>query len=270
MKSLRKIRIFATLLFFAASLTYVLWGIPSVTSITEKLQILPSFLSISIGITLFWCVTTFFFGRIYCSSVCPIGTLQDIIIRLSRALKLKRSFSYRPARKRRYDIVLMYVISLFIGIGIFPLLLEPWIIFQNIISVWKPQATEAILLHLGIGVTTGLICGIASLIFIVVFALFKGRAWCNEVCPIGIVLGTIATRSQYHIEFDPDKCINCMACEEVCKSECIKVVSRYVDNSRCVRCFNCIASCPNDAIRYQYNRNKLSTPLMKRTDNATH
>ena len=269
MKRLRMIRIIVSLLFFAASIAYVIFGAPNILAISKELQITTSLLSINIGVILFWCATTLLFGRIYCSSVCPLGTLQDFVIRLSRKHLSKRSFRYRHPRNYRYDVVIIYIVGSLLGVGIVSLLLEPWQIFRNIIDIWHPSDSEAAALHLGIGITIGLICGIASFLLILSLSFFRGRIWCTDVCPIGIMLGAISSRSLLHIEIDPDKCINCMACEEGCKSGCIKVVSRYVDNTRCIRCFNCIASCPNDAIRYQPNRNKASTPLMRRVKNTT-
>lgn len=269
MKRLRMIRIIVSLLFFAASIAYVIFGAPNILAISKELQITTSLLSINIGVILFWCATTLLFGRIYCSSVCPLGTLQDFVIRLSRKYLSKRSFRYRHPRNYRYDVVIIYIVGSLLGVGIVSLLLEPWQIFRNIIDIWHPSDSEAAALHLGIGITIGLICGIVSFLLILSLSLFRGRIWCTDVCPIGIMLGAISSRSLLHIEIDPDKCINCMACEEGCKSGCIKVVSRYVDNTRCIRCFNCIASCPNDAIRYQPNRNKASTPLMRRVKNPT-
>ena len=55
-----------------------------------------------------------------------------------------------------------------------------------------------------------------------------------------------------------------MRCEEVCKTEGIKVAGRFVDNERCVRCFNCLKVCADDAINLQRNRNQRVNPLMMR------
>ena len=68
---------------------------------------------------------------------------------------------------------------------------------------------------------------------------------------------------------DPDKCISCGRCEERCRAQCVKVVSRYVDASRCVMCFDCVADCPTGAIRYQRNRNRPATPLVRRVKNSS-
>ena len=40
----------------------------------------------SIGILLFLIVLTLLFGRVYCSTICPMGILQDVIARISNCL----------------------------------------------------------------------------------------------------------------------------------------------------------------------------------------
>jgi polyferredoxin len=39
---------------------------------------------------------TLAFGRIYCSTLCPLGTLQDVVIRLSTTRRRRRRFRFAP------------------------------------------------------------------------------------------------------------------------------------------------------------------------------
>lgn len=270
MRSLKVIRVILSVVIFVASIGYLSMGGTGLVALVGELQIVPSALGATIGIAGFWLAVTLFLGRIYCSSVCPIGTLQDMVIRLRGVLPgVRKGFSFREPKRFRYDVVIIYIVCLIFGIGVGVLLLEPWTLWHNIVSLWEPDSQARIARHLGISVLSGMVGGIVSLLLIVGYALFRGRSWCNEVCPIGVALGALSSRALMHIEIDPDRCINCMKCEERCKGECIKVVSRYVDNSRCVRCFNCVAICPNDAIRYQVNRNRRVNPMMRRTGSTT-
>ena len=50
----------------------------------ERIQIIPVSIGFSFGILVFWWLFTSLFGRIYCSSICPLGTLQDIVARVGR------------------------------------------------------------------------------------------------------------------------------------------------------------------------------------------
>ncbi len=273
MVKLRYARIFISILFFITAIITIIVENTDVLHFfkyTKYVQIIPSILPAMLGIILFWLLTTLLFGRIYCSSICPIGTLFDIIIRLRKfSPQLNRKFYFKPIQKKqKYFILFTYILCLALSINIIPAIIEPWNMFENIISTFSFSPQQESLIRLSTGSLLGFIIGFISFVIIVIYAALKGRDYCNEICPIGSLLGIATQKSLMHIEIDPDKCINCMNCETNCKASCIKVISRYVDNSRCVRCFNCISKCPNNAIRYQINKNRVSTPMMRRVNNS--
>ena len=83
---LRKIRIGISALFFVLITFFFLDFaeiLPNSFHRLAHLQFVPALLSLSVGILLFLIVLTLLFGRIYCSTICPMGILQDIIARLS-------------------------------------------------------------------------------------------------------------------------------------------------------------------------------------------
>lgn len=271
MRNLKVIRIVLAAVFLTATVAYIILGPQAhpIARAVEHTQIIPSLLSITIGATLFWLGVTFLFGRIYCSTACPVGTIIDLSAKLRKFVPgAKKHYHYHSARNVRWHVLLIYLICIIIGITIVPLLIEPWRIVRCIAIAFHPSPAAEVWIRLGIGATTGMISGLVVLLLIAGSAIWRGRDFCNDICPIGTMLGGIERFTLYHIEIDPDKCINCMKCEEGCKSQCIKVVSRLVDNSRCVRCMDCLAVCPNDAIRLQINKNRRSTPLMRRVPEA--
>lgn len=267
MKGLRTIRIILAAAFFVAAVMYLAVS-PSASAfgrMAERAQIVPSAIATGMGAILFWLIATFLLGRVYCSTVCPIGTYQDIILRIRRKIpRLNKPYSYKPAKNTRYHVLAIYIVCLVVGVTAVSYWLEPWHVMRNICTLANPTLAEQTWLTLGIGMATGIASGIVSAILIAVCALFTGRGFCTDICPIGTILGSFHGYTLMHIEIDPDKCINCMKCEEICKSQCVKVAGRLVDNSRCVRCFDCIDVCPNDAIRYQLNRNRRGTPLIRK------
>ena len=272
MKELRIIRIILAVIFFVGAVLYFAIGlkIHPALGFIEKVQIVPSMIANCLGVTIIWFLVTLILGRIYCSTVCPVGTFQDIFRHGRRFLKpLNKPFSYRPGSKMRYYILGAYIFCIIAGVAAIPFWIEPWSIIRNISGDIHPSAEKMEWVRLGIGMTTGIIAGVVSAILLIVVGLITGRGFCTDICPIGTALGCFSNYTLYHIEIDPDRCINCMKCEEVCRSQCIKVVSRHVDNSRCIRCFDCGHVCPNDAIRLQINRHKRATPLMTRTTAET-
>lgn len=267
MKQLRIIRIILAIIFFVGAVAYFAIGraVHPALVFVEDAQIMPSMIATCLGAVIFWIIITLLIGRVYCSTVCPVGTLQDIFKKGRRFIKpLNKPFSFRPGSKMRYYILGIYIFCIIAGVAAVPFWIEPWSIMRNIAGDIHPASESAEWIRLGVGVTTGIIAGVVSALLLLIVALITGRGFCTDICPVGTALGCFSNYTLYHIELDPDRCINCMKCEDICPSQCIKVSRRYVDNSRCVRCFDCGHVCPNDAIRLQINRNRRSTPLMSR------
>lgn len=217
-----------------------------------------------------WLLITFLLGRVYCASVCPIGTFSDIFFTIRRKIpRLNKPFSYRPRSKWAIHILWIYLLCVLAGVMSVPFIIEPWNIARNMVSIANPQAISGTWATIGLGMATGVFAGIISCLLLIFFGLWHGREFCTQFCPLGTLLGFIQEHSLMHIEIDPDKCISCGKCEDNCRAQCIKIISRYIDASRCVRCFDCVANCPSGAIRYQLNRNRRpATPLMRKTANS--
>ena len=263
------------ILFFIACAACLIIGpqIHPMARAAQSAQITLSGATITIGATIVWLLLTYMFGRVYCGIACPVGTFSDLFFRLGRKIKpLAKPFSYRHPSKVAPHILWVYVLCLIFGIVVVPYLLEPWNIARNLASAVNPESTAGTWGTLKIwilpGVATGMAAGIVSAVLIAGVSLVRGREFCSRYCPLGTAMGLMHGITLYHIEIDPDKCISCGKCEDNCRSQCVKVVSRYVDDSRCVRCFDCVAECPTGAIRYQANRNRRpASPLLKKVKN---
>lgn len=271
MKNLTHIRIILSIVFLLEALAFVLLGAsaPRHTAVTSHLQIVPSMLSASIGATATWIVATLLMGRVYCSTVCPLGTLQDVAT-FTREKIFRRPISHRftPCRRIRYDVLIIYAVLTIAGSAA-AMLGEPWRWFDGIARGLAPGHDAGMFAVLAGDAAVGVAISVAALALLGAYSVHTGRDFCNHVCPVGTALGIVATRAALHIEIDPDRCTSCMKCEEGCKASCISVKDRVVDNSRCVRCFNCISHCPENAIRLQINRNGVMSPMMRRSTSPT-
>ena len=266
---MRKFRILLASVMLAAALGWLLLGAaaPAFMRIAEISQIIPSAFLACLGTTVFWLVATLLFGRVYCATVCPVGTLQDVAVMARRRTAKKRAFRYHPPLSIRYPILLIYIVSIAAGVLAAGYILEPWNMMRNAASIVQPSDTAmtwgtASGPLSGMAFAAGAASGIIALAAIMVWAWRSGKTFCTEVCPIGSALGLLHQQTLMHIAIDPDRCISCMKCEDVCSCKCIKVELRIVDNSRCVRCFDCVDVCPNGAIRFQINKGRSrQTPL---------
>lgn len=264
---MRRFRIIIAALMLAASILFLTAGpqVLPMCGIAEQSQIIPSAISACTATTVFWIVVTLLFGRLYCATVCPVGALQDAAVWLRKKKDPKMTFRYKEGNQWRYRILLVYAVSLAIGVLAVGYVIEPWNMMRNAASAVRPEDTATTWSSIRVSAGVGIGVGMASLCVILAWAWRCGRAFCSEVCPIGAALGCVHQQTLMHIAIDPDKCISCMKCEDVCSSRCIKVTERLVDNSRCVRCFDCLEVCPNAAIRFQQNKDRhRQTPLMQK------
>lgn len=277
-KLLRITRIAVSLIIFliiTAALTATPLAIPGVAQWLQHIQFLPAVLSFSLAIFIGWLIITLIFGRIYCSTVCPVGTLQDIFARIRLKIRPKDYHYAPPAGNTRYLIVLIVLACLMAGAFILPSILDPYSAYARICNrIFTPlytllfhspateQAPGALALKAFTGAAASVIA-IITLLAIAAVSATKGRLICNTVCPVGTTLGLVGRFAIFQIEIDTDKCIQCRHCEHVCKSACIDMNDHVVDGSRCVNCFNCINVCPNDAIHYTSRRKQLSIPMMQ-------
>lgn len=283
---LKKFRIVISLIFLFATVILFLelsgTFTESTSSIILFLQFYPSFTDFislpslgAIGFILVL-IITLFFGRVYCSTICPLGTLQDIFIFLKRrkTKKIKYDFEfYQPLNLLRYSILLASIFVFLTGSIYLLFLLDPFSNFGRImVNLVKPlviggnnilsYSLESFNVY---SVSPHTFKGIDyfSFIFALMFvalviwlALTKGRLFCNSVCPVGTFLGFVSKFSIFKIVVNEETCTGCGVCEKVCKSNCIESETKYVDFSRCVSCFNCFDICPTHGLKYDLSINK--------------
>lgn len=226
-----------------------------------KIQIINLILSGSLPILMGWMLLTFAFGRIYCSTVCPLGTIQDIASYIGRRTTRKTCGLHyrRPNNATRITFLSITAVGLIIGNMTIVTLLYPFFNFNIIIQgAIMPACT------LGAAAVGAVIAieAIITLAIVVGVAARTGRLICNTVCPVGSALGLISRYSIMKMDINTDLCTGCLKCVETCKGSCIDPSSHTIDSSRCVMCLNCAAVCPNKAISYTNSRHRLQKPLM--------
>ncbi|MDE6854139.1 MAG: 4Fe-4S dicluster domain-containing protein [Muribaculaceae bacterium] len=239
-------------------------------SVLVRMQILTALMT-GVGMVLvFWAAVTLIYGRIYCSTVCPMGTLMDCVSFGSRLIRRSgRAYSFRqPSRRTRIVFLLLTFVSLLSSSAIVPTLLDPYSAYSRMVSEFFGRTTPVEDRSVDFAIAS-MSTAIATALVVVGVAWKNGRLLCNTICPVGTILGYGARRAYFHIEIDPDRCISCGECERVCKAQCIKVTDRAVDNSRCVVCFDCTAACPNGSISYKSGHYRLGMPMLRKLDTSS-
>ena len=286
MQLLKKIRV-AVAAVFLLSVSFLFLDFrnilpPGLHTFLVSTQLVPSvirtivmFSGASIGLFIVL-LLTIFFGRVYCSTICPLGTFQDVAIRIAQRVNRRRRFKFEQPFYTIHYIVFFFagVFALF-GSLVLLNLFEPFSnygrILTNLVSPSVVLANNAIgnilglfgllflfqipLLHISI------ISVLASLIFLgfVLYLSYNyGRLFCNLLCPAGALLGMISRFSIFKIVIDENNCKECGLCERVCKANCINSDLKEIDFAACVGCFNCLDACPTGGMSYERRWKKTS------------
>ena len=275
---LRKIRIFLaavffigiTLLFLDFTGTLHAW-----LGWMAKVQFLPALLALNFGVVAVLLLLTLLFGRVYCSVICPLGVMQDIVSWIHGRTRKKNRFrfSYSPAKNwLRYGVLAVFIIALVLGAHSLVALLAPYSAYgriagnllapiyqlgNNFLAWIAERAGSYAFYSTEIWIKSTVTFAVAAVTFIVIAVLAwrHGRTWCNTVCPVGTVLGFFSRFSLFAPVIDTEKCRDCGLCGKQCKASCIDMKEHKIDYSRCVACMDCIDTCNEGAVHYALRKN---------------
>src|SRR5690606_16851919 len=168
-----------------------------------------------VGFTL---ITTLIWGRIFCSSLCPFGALQDFLARFS------------PKRWRLKVPQRIHDNALYVKYGILALIIGTALVNSNlsIFQYFEPFGT------LFFFSSSALLWAILTVILLA--CLVVERFYCRYVCPLGAALGVVSILSPFKIKRVP-QCTLCKVCEHACPTGAIR--GPEIDFKECVRCDVC-------------------------------
>ena len=279
---LRKIRIIlASIFFIGVTLLFLDFtgSIHAWLGWMAKVQFLPAVLALNFGVIALMTVLTLLFGRVYCSVICPLGVMQDIISWIHGKTKKKNRFrfSYSPAINwLRYGVLALFVIALIAGLHSLVALIAPYSAYGRIASnllaplyqwgnnffAWIAERADSYAFYsTEVWIRSGATFAVSAITLAVVGVLAwkHGRTWCNTICPVGSVLGIFSRFSVFAPVIDTEKCRSCGLCGKQCKSSCINMKEHEIDYSRCVACMDCIDTCKDGAIHYAFRYGKKTT-----------
>lgn len=181
---------------------------------------------------LFILALTAIFGRIYCSTLCPLGLFQELCLLLFHRKKLPQ----QKSRIFKYFITAITFGTLFGGTAAIMRLIDPYTLFCSGLS--------------------GTIFGITTAILIAILTGFRGRWFCTNICPVGTILGLISRHAYNKIYIKADSCVACGLCAQKCPAGCIDFKNKTVNNETCIKCFKCLNLCHNQGLAYGHATEK--------------
>ncbi|MBN2163590.1 MAG: 4Fe-4S binding protein [Pontiellaceae bacterium] len=143
-------------------------------------------------------VFALFFGRVFCSSVCPLGAVQELVA--IRPVKVP------PAVEKVLSVfpfiyLGLTVVSVALGSGFIICRYDPFVGFFRMGAGFNMLVFGGILLLVGI---------------------FVARPYCRFLCPYGVLLNGCSRLSRRHAVITPSDCIRCDLCADSCPYNAIR------------------------------------------------
>ena len=176
------------------------------------------------------------FRKAFCSWLCPIGTISEVLWKLGHRL-LRWNFTLPrwadlPLRSVKYILLglFLYAVGSMSATALSNFLSSPYGLIADVKMMYFFRFLS----------NTALI----TLLSLALLSLFIKNFWCRYLCPYGALVGFASLLSPSRVRRDPDLCIDCAKCAKACPA--VLPVDRLasVRSAECTGCLECVAVCP--------------------------
>lgn len=228
-------------------------------------------------------VVTLFLGRVFCSFICPLGTIHHIAGSMKPALKGDRMIQANqktPGQRIKYFLLITVLMTALITPNLAGLIDPISLLFRSLALAILPgmglglkeifdvmaasdikalshlsYAAEVIVSPVfGYGYPVYKTGWFIGLIFLVILFLnrIRPRFWCRILCPLGALLGIFSRFTLLRLEKDEAACTDCKLCSRSCQGAASPMPSQTWENAECLSCFNCFDACPEGALSFKF------------------
>lgn len=178
----------------------------------------------------------FLLRKAFCSWLCPVGTLSEILWRAGRQL-LRRNFSFH----RWIDIPLRSLKYLLLGFFVWAVGNMSAEAVQEFMRSPYGLIADVRMLNFFrfLGETAAIVLGV-----LVIASVLVQNFWCRYLCPYGALLGIASFFSPLRIRRSESACIDCAKCAKVCPAALPVDKLITIKSAECTACLECVAACP--------------------------
>ena len=196
-------------------------------------------------------------GRLWCGWLCPIGLIQDILLRIRKRLGIAY-WDVSPKAATLFNqmgyVILFLIAFLSFAVGVTFLGMDNfWTRAELPFETVAPPRPIAIFTQQLLGLESWSasvpLPGIIVAIIIIVLSFKIRHFWCR-ICPAGALMSLINRKALVNIVKDGEKCTKCRICIRACPMDIEEIYEEKekdnVTNGACIHCYRCVELCPED------------------------
>lgn len=193
----------------------------------------PAGLAIFLGV----CLMSLVLARSFCSHLCPVGLLSELLGRLGVRLVRRTLTPWRWL-----DLLLRSIKFLLLGFFVWAIwfTMEPRAVAAFLDSPYARVAD--VKMWLFFAPPSRLTISVLGIL--VVGSVFVRDLWCRYLCPYGALVGVLGVLAPLKVERDPSTCTDCQACTRACPSRLPVHRMQRVTSTECTGCQDCVEACP--------------------------
>ena len=182
-------------------------------------------------------LTALLIKRGFCSWVCPVGLLNEMLGKIhvwifGKAHRIWKWLDY-PLRSIKYILFFFFAWAILVQMNV-PALKA---------FIYSPynKVADIKMLDFFLHATP---LTIKVLIALMLLLVLVRNFWCRYLCPYGALLGALSWLSPYKIRRNAETCIDCEKCTKVCPANINVHKPKTVMSDECHACLQCVAVCP--------------------------
>ncbi|MBM3789292.1 MAG: 4Fe-4S binding protein [Acidobacteria bacterium] len=209
------------------------------------------------GVFLFlaFLIISLLLSKSFCSWLCPIGTISEALYKFG-----ERVFGRTLRLPGWLDIPLRGVKYLLLALFLWAVGGMSTAAIRGFLD--GPYGMVADVKMLNFFRDLSLTASVVILVLIGLSVIYR-NFWCRYACPYGALMGLVSLAGPARIRRDPNLCVDCGKCNQVCPSILPVDRLRVVRSAECTGCYECVSVCPADlALEMTFSRRRRLRPLV--------
>jgi polyferredoxin len=187
-------------------------------------------------------VTAILLRSAFCGWICPLGSLQDMISGISKAIQKRLPKLKKGLKSIKQNVPWLSTMDRVLKFGKYFVLI--WAIGGSAYfgyMVFRDYDPWSALINIAeFSFTPGLIV----LFLTIVLSLFVERPWCRYACPLGAISGLAGKLNPVNLKREESACTLCQVCTKACPMGIEVHKAKTIQSVDCISCLECVGACP--------------------------